>query len=67
MKTIIKIGYSENTKAVLAETKLEVEIDDLEHKSDTVFNEYLTNVKLKAKEIFEDAQRYALNQTKLRL
>ena len=57
MKTTIKIAYSENSKAVLAETKLEIEQDSSEGNPD------FSQIQAKAKEIFEDAQNYALTKT----
>lgn len=61
MKTTIKISYSENSKAVLAETKIEVEQDSSEG------NPNFQEIQEKAKEIFKDAQDYALKQTMRRL
>lgn len=63
MRTLIKIGYSENTKAVLAETKLEVETENVAELNDLDFNK----IQQKAKDIFEDAQNYALKQTLRRM
>jgi hypothetical protein len=61
MKTIIKIAYSENSKAVLAETKLEVEQDGTEG------NPNFTEIEVKAQEIFKNAQDFALKQTMRRV
>lgn len=57
MKTIIKISYSENTTSVLADTKIEVEFDQVPSQLD------IEDIKFKSKEIFADAQTYALNRT----
>jgi len=59
MKTTIKVSYSENSKAVLAETKIEVEHDGIVLNSDDV---------LKASnELFEKAQKYALTKSMQRI
>lgn len=63
MKTTIRIEYSENTKAVLASTKYEVELEN-ESESQSLS---ILDIQRKAKDIFQDAQNYALNQTKMRL
>lgn len=57
MKTIIKVAFSENSKTVLADTKVEIEYDDVP--SDQVIQE----IQRTSKAIFEDAQNYALTKT----
>jgi hypothetical protein len=59
MKTTIKVAFSENSKAVLAETKLEVEVGDNENMT----SEEISRVQQSAKDIFSNAQEYALLMT----
>ena len=56
MKTIVKIAFSENTSMVLAETKIECESEPCE----TI--DYDSVLK-KGKEIFEDAQKFAITKS----
>ena len=60
MKTLIKIAYSENTSSVLADVKIEVEQDSTEGNPD------FEGIHSKAKELFAEAQKYALEKTMLR-
>jgi hypothetical protein len=58
MKVVAKIAYSENTKSVLAETKLEVEYDNIED-----YNTHISFMKDEARKLFEESQNFALKQT----
>ena len=59
MKKIVKIEFSENSKAVLAQTKIEYEFDTTEEIKTTDNDKILEE----AKDLYNKAHSYAVNKT----
>ena len=62
MKTIIKIEYNELAKSVVANTKLEVELEGTEEHSES-YKELPQLLLQRSKELFDDAHSYAKKKT----
>jgi len=58
MRKVIKVEFSENSKQVLANTKVEYELDD-----STIENYINKDILQEAKDLFEEAHAYAKLKT----